>query len=374
VLRAGAGVADVGIISSIPAGANEIGAMLLRVATGVALAADQSNTILRNSMYGKSSGGTAGDTPFLLDAQGRILSKLGNGTQDIDTFAGDSGNNGLIVGSGVKTTGAIALSAGTLATQWFDMANWPWLAVEVAANASANSLVFQTSNDPSQTIPSSMPLIPAGNTAGGPNTSTTTTGNWHGPRAARYFRILSTLSGGNTATVYITFFSSATQMPSLTAGVNGVNIWGTPSDAFAQQTATGYLGAFEGRFNGTTWDRVRNNQDGLSIINAVATSSTQTSADILNYNGRGVKVWWNITTFGAALTLAIQYKDPVSGQYITALSSAALSANGFTQYTIYPGITGAANVALNDILPRTWRVQVTGASGSTFTVGASVIV
>jgi hypothetical protein len=125
--------------------------------------------------------------------------------------------------------------------------------------------------------------------------------------------------------------------------------------------------------NGTNWDKQRGNLDTITLINAANVSATQTSADQTNFNGRGVKVWLNITTFGAALTLAIQYKDPVSGQYITALSSVAISANTFTQYTIYPGITGAANVSLSDVLPRTWRTQVTGPSGSTFTVGASVI-
>jgi hypothetical protein len=125
--------------------------------------------------------------------------------------------------------------------------------------------------------------------------------------------------------------------------------------------------------NGTNWDKQRGNLDNITLINAANVSTTQTSADQTNFNGRGVKVWLNITTFGAALTLAIQYKDPVSGQYIAALSSAAIAANTFTQYTIYPGITAAANVSLSDVLPRTWRVQVTGASGSTFTVACSPI-
>lgn len=134
------------------------------------------------------------------------------------------------------------------------------------------------------------------------------------------------------------------------------------------------LEALQGIYNGVSVDRARGNVNLSALINASSVSTTQTSSDQTNYNGRGVKVWWNITTFGAALTLSIQYKDSVSSQYITALSSAAISANGFTQYTIYPGITATANVSLSDVLPRTWRVQVTGASSSTFTVGACVMV
>src|SRR5205807_1448397 len=44
---------------------------LLQAVAGTALAADQSNTILRNSMYGKNS--TAGDTAIAVDSIGRQL-------------------------------------------------------------------------------------------------------------------------------------------------------------------------------------------------------------------------------------------------------------------------------------------------------------
>ncbi len=133
-----------------------------------------------------------------------------------------------------------------------------------------------------------------------------------------------------------------------------------------------------GTYNQSQWQEAlvaHANMDTLTLLNVSGVTGTQTSADQINHIGHGLKVWWYITTFGAALTLHIDYKDPVSGQYLLdVLTSAALSANGFTQYTIYPGVTTAANVALNDVLPRTWRVRVTGPSGSTFIVAASIIV
>lgn len=116
------------------------------------------------------------------------------------------------------------------------------------------------------------------------------------------------------------------------------------------------------------------NLDNLSLISASNVSTSQTSPDQTNFYGRGVKVFLNATAIGTgALIVLIQYKDPVSGQYITALTSAAVIANGLTQYTIYPGIAAVANVAVNDVVPRTWRVQVTGANSSSFTVGGAII-
>jgi len=53
-----------------------------------------------------------------------------------------------------------------------------------------------------------------------------------------------------------------------------------------------------------------------------------------------------------------------------------LNSTGTTVLTVYPGLTAAANVTVNDVLPRTWRV-ITAIGGSTpavtATVGASVI-
>lgn len=71
-LRGSAGIGDVGLLSSIPAGSNEIGAMLLRAATGVALAADQSNTELRISNYVTKT--TAGDTALALGQTTKVNS------------------------------------------------------------------------------------------------------------------------------------------------------------------------------------------------------------------------------------------------------------------------------------------------------------
>ena len=131
--------------------------------------------------------------------------------------------------------------------------------------------------------------------------------------------------------------------------------------------------------NGTSYDRQRGNVDTGAIVTfAAQAAGTVNSADQVNYNGRGVKVFYNISALGAATTVTfnLQIKDSVSGNYFTVLSSTAIAATGSGVLTLYPGLTSAANITANDILPRDWRVQavVAGTNTATGTVGASVIV
>jgi hypothetical protein len=59
---------------------------------------------------------------------------------------------------------------------------------------------------------------------------------------------------------------------------------------------------------------------------------------------------------GTSLTVTLQGKDVVSGQYYTVLTSAAITTAGLTVLRIYPGISASANAAANDVLPPVWRV------------------
>jgi hypothetical protein len=133
-------------------------------------------------------------------------------------------------------------------------------------------------------------------------------------------------------------------------------------------------------YNGTNWDRRRNNVDAsasLATISAQA-AGTVTSADQTNYNGHGVQLGINITALGAAttVTVTIQGKDAVSGTYYTILASAALATTGFTRLSVFPGLGVSTNSSANDVLPRTWRVSVVvgGSNTATATIGASVLV
>jgi len=114
----------------------------------------------------------------------------------------------------------------------------------------------------------------------------------------------------------------------------------------------------------------------VSLIAAVAATTTQTGADQTNRGGRGVKVVLDMTTVGTgSVTLTIQGKDVASGKYYTLLAGAAVTTNSTNVYEVYPGAPATANVSANATLPRTWRVLVTAnnANPCTYSVGASVI-
>jgi len=95
---------------------------------------------------------------------------------------------------------------------------------------------------------------------------------------------------------------------------------------------------------------------------------TYTSADQANYQDRGLKIYVTPSGIvgGATLTITIQGKDPISGNYFTVLTSAALSANNVTTVlTVYPSVTAATNVAVSDVLPTIWRISAAvGGAGS----------
>ncbi len=127
-------------------------------------------------------------------------------------------------------------------------------------------------------------------------------------------------------------------------------------------------------------DVMRGNTQSPALITLAAQGAgTVNSPDQQNVNGRGCHLVIDITIAGGTptLTVTIQGKDPVSGKYYTILTSAALAAVATTVLRVYPNLTPSANLIVNDILPRVWRVSATVAGGTpavTATVAASVIV
>jgi hypothetical protein len=128
-------------------------------------------------------------------------------------------------------------------------------------------------------------------------------------------------------------------------------------------------------WNGATYDRQRGNIDTTVFTLTGQATAVLSSADQINYNGRGIQVFLNITAATAAnIALTIQGKDVASGTYYPLLVTANVATGGVL-YTVYPGVTVAANVAVSQCLPRTWRIvaNVT-ATSVTATIGASVLI
>jgi len=151
-------------------------------------------------------------------------------------------------------------------------------------------------------------------------------------------------------------------------------------DRNGDNTLPGTIGAVAlWTFNGSTWDRFRNNVE-LTLIASGNYSSTQFSPDQTNYNHRGVIAWIDITAVPGTdtVTLAVQGKDPTSGKYYTLGSDSARSTTGLFACLVYPGVTDTQTIMAGEsglVLPRTWRVRVSHSGTGTFTysVGACLI-
>jgi hypothetical protein len=114
------------------------------------------------------------------------------------------------------------------------------------------------------------------------------------------------------------------------------------------------------------------------LIALAASAVSSNGIDQDNPFWTGLQVGINITAItgaGASLTVVVEGRDEASGVYFTLLSSAALTATGFTLLTVYPGIAVAANVSASQVLPKTWRVRcvIAGTTPAvTATIGASL--
>lgn len=128
-------------------------------------------------------------------------------------------------------------------------------------------------------------------------------------------------------------------------------------------------------FNGTTWDRQRGNHEATALASAARTA-TVSSSDLVNYNGRLLSVVINVSAAAATPSVVptIEGKDPISGTYYTILTGAAITATGITVLRIGPGITAVANVAVADMVPRTYRVTMTHADADSITYSVAAVI
>lgn len=90
-------------------------------------------------------------------------------------------------------------------------------------------------------------------------------------------------------------------------------------------------------------------------------TATITGPDVVNSHGhRGLVAVVVTTVIGTgSITLTIQGKDSASATYYTLLAGVAIVTNTTNRYTVYPGLTAAANVTVSDVLPEIFRPVVT---------------
>lgn len=150
--------------------------------------------------------------------------------------------------------------------------------------------------------------------------------------------------------------------------VPGTTIFGDASSDSVNELMT--MARHSG-FNGTTWDRVRNNTD-TELLASAARTTTQTSADLVNYNAKALQVVLDMTTVGTgSVTVSIDMKDTASGKYINLLTGAAITTNSTNRYRVGPNLAAVANSVAQDYMPRVFRIVVTAnnANSATYSVG-----
>lgn len=145
-------------------------------------------------------------------------------------------------------------------------------------------------------------------------------------------------------------------------------------DAQALQGSVQEVVALPAGYNGATFDRWRNNVE-LTLLASAVRAADNNSGDIVNYNHRGLIVVVDMTVVPGVDTVTpkIQGKDPVSGKYYDILAGAAIVATSTVVLRVYPGITVAANLAVSDLLPRTWRLFMDHSAATNFTYSAGGI-
>lgn len=113
------------------------------------------------------------------------------------------------------------------------------------------------------------------------------------------------------------------------------------------------------------------NQDTVLLASASRTT-TQTSVDLVNPDGRALDVVLDMTTVGTgSVTVTINYKDSASGKYILLLAGAAVTTNSTNRYRVHPNLTAAANSIAQDQLPEIFQIVVTAnnANAAVYSVG-----
>lgn len=113
---------------------------------------------------------------------------------------------------------------------------------------------------------------------------------------------------------------------------------------------------------------------------ARAVAQAYASDDQQNLESSGGHIIINVTAITASpsVVFKIQGRVPDTGTtalYYDILVSAAIVGTGVTVLKVFPGFPVTANVSVNDILPRTWRVIAThGDTDSiTYSVTASLV-
>lgn len=253
-----------------------------------------------------------------------------------------------------------------------NVSNYASFSLQITGTFSG-TLTIQGSNDDSDFR--SMPAKFSNSTANAYTTTFAGQGIIEGPIFYKYLRVRMTAYTSGTATGVL-MLSTIPHSPTSVGIDTELPGAGAAADGAGNPTAP-FVNAARSNFNGTTWDRNRNNVEG-TVLTSQARTTTTNSTDQTNYNARGVLLLLNVSSeaTGETLSLKIQAKDPVSANYtdyvdLGVIYDAATDAPGTKLTAIYPGLVsselaaGAKGKAAP--MPRVWRAVVTHSASSSWT-------
>jgi hypothetical protein len=274
-----------------------------------------------------------------------------------------TGKNALFIsGTNQELTGLTATGINADLVPSIDVSSYGSIVLHVTSVGGGATISFQQSNDNVNFVAMAGQAALVNNN---PITSTTTTGVYVFNRQAKYFRArLTAFTSGNitgVAEFYTVQTIPYTAMPvgqqgAWTVGVTGYPTAAATADTLANPTVT-QIGALREGFNGTTWDRVRNNTTGVVI--AAGATATNAGVTIPTYNATKLTVLVNIATATAA-TLTVTVSGVSSSGYTwPILVSTALATTGLTPLRIFPGAGASANATANDMIPSSIKISTT---------------
>ncbi|MGL4527903.1 MAG: hypothetical protein ACRCUC_13075 [Aestuariivirga sp.] len=109
-------------------------------------------------------------------------------------------------------------------------------------------------------------------------------------------------------------------------------------------------------------------------LNLIAQATSVNSPDLECLSGAATQIIIDVTAITGttpALVVTIEGKDPFSGKYYPIIVSASITTVSTTVLRVFPGATPAANLAVNDFLPRTFRIAA-AITGTTPAVTARI--
>lgn len=113
-----------------------------------------------------------------------------------------------------------------------------------------------------------------------------------------------------------------------------------------------------------------------TVYASAARTATPTAVTVSAGRYRYLDVTLDMTALAAtpSLVVTIDALDPASGKYYNLLTGAAVTTVSTVTYRVGPGLTVAANLVANYVVPDTIRITVThgDADSATYTVGANL--